>query len=164
MSLLGCCCEASLRIFCFKRNERIRKEIERELVAELVAAGRAVTTREIDLRDAKQESYLSAVHGRNRRSCGTSLGLLPSGSAVQILSSCELAAETADCCGDLPPSVWYVEVVPPITILQPPKGASGNDLSQGIATETNMTSSSSGWIRVEQLGYLNRYNIAPAGQ
>ena len=133
---------------------------ERELVAELVAGGRAVTKREIDIRDAKQESYHSAIR---RRPCGTSLGLLPSGSAVQILSSCEVVAEAADCCGDLPPSIWFLEVVPPDN-LQPPKGASSNDLSQGIATETNMTSSSSGWIRLEQLGYLQRYNIAPAGQ
>ena len=139
------------------------EETERELVAELVAGGRAVAKGEVDIRTATEKSYYSARSYQKWRSCGTSLGLLPSGSAVQILSSCEVAAEAADCCGDLPPSVWFLEVVPPDN-LQPPKGASGNDLSQGIAAETNMTSSSSGWIRLEQLGYLKRYNIAPAGQ
>ena len=158
MSLLGCCCELALKICCDKRKENIRKETERQLVAELVASGRAVAKRQIDVRDAKQESWQPSW-----RSPGASIGLIPSGSAIQILSSCEVAAEAADCFGDLPPSIWFLEVVPPNN-LQPPKGASSNDLSQGIAPETNMTSSSTGWIRLEQLGYLTRYNIAPAGQ
>jgi hypothetical protein len=165
--LIGCCCELTLKLCCNRYNEEARKETERELVAELVAAGIAVTERQVDVRDTVTKNHYAAAAARTRarRQDGTSLGLLSSGSTVQVLSSYEAEATIANCLGDLPPSVWYLEVVPPDN-LQPPKGAAsgGDDLSQGMTAAAAMASSSSGWVRLDSLGYLKKYNVAPAGK
>ena len=168
--LICCCCELAMKLCCLRRDEEIRKETERELVAELVAAGRAVTERQTEVRDTVPENWYQALRNLSaarKDMYSTSLGLLPSGSTVQVLSSHEVVpgAELTNCFGDVPPSRWYLEVVPPDNLEPPKKGAApaagGNDLSQGMATApaANMKSSSSGWVRLER---NMKYNVAPA--
>ena len=162
------CCELAMKLCCMRHDEEVRKETERELVAELVAAGRAVTERQIEVRDTVPENWYQGVTraAATKDMYSTSLGLLPSGSTVQVLSSHEVVAEATNCFGDLPPSRWFLEVVPPDNLEPSKKGAAsgGNDLSQGMATApaANMKSSSSGWVQLAQLGYLKKYNVAPA--